>query len=162
MVTEIEDERSVLARAPDVEIGPVPAGRRSPDSRAAAEDGHRRTLHGPDRGERNVFGAAPREVIATDRQGPVAHVTEVAGDPEQHSVAVGVEPVVHHVTGDLSGLTSVKFEVQGSPTRRFRLVYADIDTLGVLAIGVREEHAIYRLAVERMHLREEERNEGSE
>ncbi|MDQ3405451.1 MAG: hypothetical protein M3548_19005 [Actinomycetota bacterium] len=44
------------------------------------------------------------------------------------------------------------------------LVYADIDTntRGVLAIGVREEHAIYRLAVERMHLREEEHNDGSE
>jgi len=69
-----------------------------------------------------------------------------------------------HVTGDLTGLASVKFDVQASPTRRFRLVYADIDTntRGVLAIGVREEHAIYRLAVERMHLREEERNDGNE
>ncbi len=69
-----------------------------------------------------------------------------------------------HVTGDLTGLATVKFDVQDSPTRRFRLVYADIDTntRGVLAIGVREEHAIYRLAVERMHLRKEEHKHGSE
>lgn len=58
----------------------------------------------------------------------------------------------------------MKFDVPNSPTRRFRLVYADIDTntRGVLAIGVREEHAIYRLAVERMHRREEDRDDGSE
>lgn len=57
-----------------------------------------------------------------------------------------------HVSGDLTGLASLKFDVPGSPTRRFRLVYADIDTTtrGVLAIGVREEHAIYRLAVQRI------------
>ena len=56
------------------------------------------------------------------------------------------------VSGDLTGLASVKFDVPGSPTRRFRLVYGDIsrDTRGVVAIGVRDEHAIYRLAVERI------------
>ena len=57
-----------------------------------------------------------------------------------------------HVSGDLTGLASVKFDVPSSPTRRFRLVFRDIDgeTRGVLAIGVRDEHAIYRLAVERI------------
>jgi len=61
------------------------------------------------------------------------------------------------VSGDLTGLASVKFDVPGSPTRRFRLVYADIDatTRGVLAVGVREEHAIYRLAVQRFQARDE-------
>ncbi|MGH9078185.1 MAG: hypothetical protein ACRDY0_12175 [Acidimicrobiales bacterium] len=56
-----------------------------------------------------------------------------------------------HVSGDLTGLASVKFDVSSSPTRRFRLVYGYIDgeTRGVLAIGVRHEHAVYRLAVER-------------
>ena len=40
----------------------------------------------------------------------------------------------------------------GHPARRFRLVYADLDasTRGVLAVGVRDEHAVYRLAVERI------------
>ncbi len=62
------------------------------------------------------------------------------------------------VTGKLlgsryvTGYASVKFDVPGSPTRRFRLVYGNIDndTRGVLAIGVRDEHAIYRLALERL------------
>lgn len=69
-----------------------------------------------------------------------------------------------HLTGDLTGLASVKFDVQDSPTRRFRLVYAEIDTTtrGVLAIGVREEHAIYRLAVERMRVRGEQRDDANE
>jgi len=62
-----------------------------------------------------------------------------------------------HVSGDLTGLASVKFDTPDSPTRRFRLVYGNIDaeTRGVLAIGVRDEHAIYRLAVERIRAQEE-------
>lgn len=56
-----------------------------------------------------------------------------------------------NVTGDLSGLASVKFDVPDSPIRRFRLIYRDLDanSKGVVAIGVREEHAIYRLALAR-------------
>ena len=62
-----------------------------------------------------------------------------------------------HVSGDLTGLASVKFDTPSSPTRRFRLVYGGIDaeTRGVLAIGVRDEHAIYRPAVERIRAQEE-------
>lgn len=61
-----------------------------------------------------------------------------------------------YVTGDLTGYASVKFDVPGSPTRRFRLVYGNIDneTRGVLAIGVRDEHAIYRIALERLQASE--------
>ena len=61
-----------------------------------------------------------------------------------------------HVSGDLTGLASVKFDVAKSPTRRFRLVYGEIDsnTLGVLAIGLRDEHAIYRLAAKRLDVGE--------
>ena len=59
---------------------------------------------------------------------------------------------VRRVSGDLTGLASVKFDVADHPARRFRLVYADLNasTRGLLAIGVRDEHAIYRLAVERI------------
>jgi hypothetical protein len=59
---------------------------------------------------------------------------------------------VRHVSGDLRGLASVKFDVPASPTKRFRLVYAEIEprTRGVIAIGVRDEHAIYRLAADRL------------
>ena len=62
-----------------------------------------------------------------------------------------------HVSGDLTGLASVKFDTPDSPTRRFRLVYrqTDAETCAVLAIGVRDEHAIYRLAVERIRATDE-------
>lgn len=58
-----------------------------------------------------------------------------------------------HVNGDLTGFVSAKFDVSDSPNRGFRLVYADIDatTRGIIAIGVRDEHAIYRLAVQRFN-----------
>lgn len=69
-------------------------------------------------------------------------------DDLAHGRVTGKALGVRHVSGDLTGLASVKFDVPGSPTRRLRLVYGEIDaqTLGVLAIGLRDEHAIYRLA----------------
>lgn len=75
-------------------------------------------------------------------------------DDLAHARVIGKRLGERHVTGDLTGLASVKFDVADSPTRRFRLVYADIDatTRGILAIGVREEHAIYRLAVQRIRV----------
>jgi hypothetical protein len=56
-----------------------------------------------------------------------------------------------------NGPRDPKVDIAWTPTRRFRLVYGDIDdkTRGVLAIGVRDEHAIYRLAVERLQPSEE-------
>jgi hypothetical protein len=76
-----------------------------------------------------------------------------AMDDLAHGRVRGKELGDRHVSGDLTGLASVKFDVADSPTRRFRLVYGHIDaeTLGVLAIGVRDEHAIYRLAVQRIN-----------
>lgn len=73
-------------------------------------------------------------------------------DDLAHGRATGKALGARDVSGDLTGLASVKFDVPGSPTRRFRLVYGEIDahTRGVLAIGVRDEHAIYRLAAERI------------
>lgn len=73
-------------------------------------------------------------------------------DDLAHGRVIGKALGNRHVSGDLTGLASVKFDVPDSPTRRFRPVYADIDdqTRGVAAIGVRDEHAIHRLAVERI------------
>ena len=57
-----------------------------------------------------------------------------------------------NVSGDLTGLARVKFDVAGQRPQRFRLVYRQVDerTRDVLAIGLREEHAIYRLAARRI------------
>lgn len=57
-----------------------------------------------------------------------------------------------HVSGNLTGLAWVKFDVASQRPQRFRLVYRQVDERArdVLAIGLREEHAIYRLAARRI------------
>jgi len=46
-----------------------------------------------------------------------------------------------HVSGDLTGLARVKFDVAGQRPQRFRLIYRQVDptTRDVLAIGQRQE-----------------------
>jgi hypothetical protein len=74
-----------------------------------------------------------------------------------HARVTGKALGARRVSGDLSGLARVKFDVPGTGTQRFRLPYADIQAgvRAVLAVGVRDEHAIYRMAVERIAAREE-------
>ncbi len=57
-----------------------------------------------------------------------------------------------HVSGDLTGLARVKFDAPGQRPQRFRLIYrqVDVDIREVVAIGPRDEHAIYRAAVRRL------------
>ena len=49
-------------------------------------------------------------------------------------------------------VVKVKFDIAGQRPQRFRLVYRQVDhkTRDVLAIGLRGEHAIYRLATRRI------------
>jgi hypothetical protein len=56
------------------------------------------------------------------------------------------------VSGDLSGLARVKFDAFGQRPEGFRLVYRQIgdDVRDVLAIGSRDQHAIYRAAARRL------------
>jgi hypothetical protein len=97
--------------------------------------------------------AVPDDLVALGAYGPEAvAAARTALDDLAHGRVTGKALGDRRVSGDLTGLASVKFDVPHSPTRRFRLVYGDIssDTRGVVAIGVRDEHAIYRLAVERI------------
>lgn len=89
--------------------------------------------------------------LAAYGPGVIAAVRTVLDDLV-HGRVTGKSLGVRHVSGDLTGLASVKFDVPGSPTQRFRLVYGEIDatTRGLLAVGVRDERAIYRLAVARI------------
>jgi hypothetical protein len=82
----------------------------------------------------------------------VVAAARVALDDLAHGRVTGKELGMRRVSGDLTGLARVKFDVAGSEPPRFRILYADVDasTRGVLAIGVRDEHAIYRMAVERI------------
>lgn len=102
--------------------------------------------------------AVPDDLDTLAAYGPeVVAAARAALDDLAHGRMTGKALGDRHVSGDLTGLASVKFDTPDSPTRRFRLVYGDIDaeTRAVLAIGVRDEHAIYRLAVERMRAQEE-------
>ena len=97
--------------------------------------------------------AVPDDLVALAAYGPEAvAAARTALDDLAHGRVTGKALGERRVSGDLTGLASVKFDFPDSPTRRFRLVYGDIssDTRGVVAIGVRDEHAIYRLAVERI------------
>ena len=97
--------------------------------------------------------AVPDDLAALVAYGPeVVAAARAALDDLAHGRVTGKLLGARRVSGDLTGLASVKFDIPGSPTRRFRLIYGDMDpgTRGVLAIGVRDEHAIYRLAVARM------------
>lgn len=55
------------------------------------------------------------------------------------------------VSGDLAGLARVKFDAPGHRPQRFRLIYREVDdaTRDMLAIGPRDQHAIYREAARR-------------
>ena len=102
--------------------------------------------------------AVPDDLDALAAYGPeVVAAARTALDDLAHGRGTGKALGDRHVSGDLTGLASVKFDTPDSPTRRFRLVYGDIDaqTRGILAIGVRDEHAIYRLAAERIRAHEE-------
>lgn len=87
----------------------------------------------------------------------VVDAARAALDDLAHGRVTGKALGDRHVSGDLTGLASVKFDTPHSPTRRFRLIYGDIDgdTRGVVAVGARDEHAIYRLTVERIRAQEE-------
>ncbi len=113
----------------------------------------------PARYRLSAHPAVPDDLASLAVYGPqVVIAARAALDDLAHGRVTGKLLGARHVSGDLTGLASVKFDIPGSLTRRFRLVYGDIDakTRGVLAIGVRDEHAIYRLAVARMQT-----NEGS-
>jgi hypothetical protein len=67
-----------------------------------------------------------------------------------------------HVTGDLTGLSRLRFDVAGQHPLRFRIVYRLIDNDGglpvieVLAIGERADHVVYRDTLARLDPREEQ------
>jgi hypothetical protein len=108
---------------------------------------------------RLVFHPAVADDIETLAAcGPeVVAAARVALDDLAHGRVTGKALGVRRVSGDLTGLARVKFDVPGTGAQRFRLLYADIQAgiRAVLAIGVRDGHAIYRMAVERITAQEE-------
>jgi len=73
-------------------------------------------------------------------------------DDLAHGRAIGKEHSDRQVSGNLTGFARVKFDVPGQRPQRFRLIYRQLDdiTREVVAIGPRDEHAIYLAAVRRL------------
>lgn len=92
------------------------------------------------------------DLVALHAVDPAAlDAVEVILDDLAHGRVIGKLLGDRHVSGDLTGLARVKFDVAGQRPQRFRLVYRQVDTTrDVLAIGLRDEHAIYRLAARRI------------
>lgn len=61
-----------------------------------------------------------------------------------------------HVTGDLTGLARLRFDLPGVRPARFRIVYQLLDgdtelpVIEVLAIGERADHVVYRATLDRL------------
>lgn len=100
----------------------------------------------------------PRSEVAADVVALAAHGPDVVAaaaavvDDLAHGRVIGKNLGDRNVSGDLTGLARVKFDVPGQRPQRFRLIYRPLDetTCEVIAIGLREEHAIYRLAASRV------------
>ena len=62
-------------------------------------------------------------------------------DDLAHGRVVGKELGDRNVSGDLTGLARVKFDIGGQRPQRFRLIYRQLDdtTREIIAIGPREE-----------------------
>lgn len=98
-------------------------------------------------------------LVADDIATLAIHGTEVVAaaaaivDDLVHGRVTGKQLGSRHVSGDLTGLARVKFDVPGQRPQRFRLVHRQRDdrTREIIAIGVRDQHAIYQAAVRRLH-----------
>jgi hypothetical protein len=111
-----------------------------------------------------VSDAAPRFVLTFGRHVEADLVTLEAIEPEAVDAAANIlDDLAHgratgkllgkrHVSGDLTTLARVKFDLPGRRPQRFRLLYRQPDdsTRDIVAIGSRDEHAIYRAAARRL------------
>ncbi|MGH3261037.1 MAG: hypothetical protein ACRDNS_03475 [Trebonia sp.] len=95
----------------------------------------------------------PADLAALERLAPdVLDAARAIVDDLARGRVRGKQLGDRHVSGDLTGLARVKFDVLGQRPQRFRVVYRQIDdaTRHVIAIGLRDEHAVYRTARQRV------------
>lgn len=95
----------------------------------------------------------PVDLTAVREVDPAAlDATQAIIDDLAHGRVRGTQLGDRHVSGDLTGLSRVKFDIPNRRPQRFRLIHrqVDEDTRHVVAIGFRDEHAIYRTAVRRV------------
>ncbi len=82
----------------------------------------------------------------------VVDAARAIADDLAHGRVVGKRLAGRNVSGDLTGCSRVKFDLPARRPQRFRLLYREVDnvTLKIVAVGVRDQHAIYRSAVARL------------
>ncbi len=83
---------------------------------------------------------------------PVLDAVTAVLDDLAHGRVTGKQLGQRQVSGDLTGFARVKFDLPAQRPPRFRLLYQTIDTTtrDVLAVGLRDHHAIYQAAVRRL------------
>lgn len=95
----------------------------------------------------------PADLLAVQEVDPAAlDAAQAIIDDLAHGRVRGKLLGERRVSGDLTGLARVKFDIPHQRPQRFRLIYRQVDegTCHVIAIGLRDEHAIYRTAVRRI------------
>jgi hypothetical protein len=95
----------------------------------------------------------PADLVAVQKTDPAAlEAAQAIIDDLAHGRVRGKLLGERRVSGDLTGLARVKFDIPSRRPQRFRLIYQQVDesTRHVVAIGVRDEHAIYRTALRRV------------
>jgi hypothetical protein len=104
----------------------------------------------PTRYELSFHLAVETDLAALDRDGLDA--AQAVLDDLAHGRVTGKKLGDRNVSGDLTGLARVKFDAPGERPQRFRVVYRQINDTArdVLAIGLRDEHAIYLAAAKRL------------
>ncbi len=93
------------------------------------------------------------DLTALAGSGPsVLDAVAVVLDDLAHGRITGRQLGRRRVSGDLTGFARVKFDLPGQRPPRSRLLYRILDTTtcDVLAVGLRDHHAIYQAAVRRL------------
>jgi len=90
--------------------------------------------------------------LAAAQGADIAGATLIAATDVEYGPRRGKALGDRNVTGNLSGLFRVKFDLAGHRPERFRLVYRHVGAeLGeIVVVGERDEHAIYRDALARL------------
>ena len=103
----------------------------------------------PARYQLRFHPAIETDLAALDPQGLDA-AQAILGDLASGRVT-GKQLGERSINGDLTGLARAKFDTSDQRPQRFRVVYRELDdtTRDILAIGPRDQHAIYRAAAQR-------------
>ena len=93
------------------------------------------------------------DILALEEIDPAAvDAAEAILDDLAHGRVTGKLLGERHISGDLTSLARVKFDHSQRRPQRFRLLYRQLSdgALEIIAIGPRDDHAIYRAAAQRL------------